>query len=196
MRRLRLLIAIPAVAGLAIIGATGASAAAAPAHHAAHPRATTATSSGADPWYFENENGLYIDGITHNEPIYGNDAGPTDYIEYNESSPAPYWVYSANGLCWDTTGANDARISMESCPADDSDEWFNLTLENGDYGFLQTWSGNGGLCIQGDGNENVLYLAACNINHPRDLWEKVEVSDDPSSGTPAGLAGLVTGRLR
>jgi hypothetical protein len=171
MRRLRFLIAIPAIAGLTIMGAAGASAA--PAHQAAHARVITATSSGADPWVFYNPNGLYICGDTHNGDLKGcTEASGTPYIEYDESSPPGWWVYSANDLCWDSPGASGDHIAMESCPSDDSDEWFYLTKPvNGGYSELKSWSGQ---CVWGAGDGNTIYLHACRPGNHRDDWYKVE----------------------
>lgn len=171
MRRLRFLAAISAIAGLAIMGATGASAD--PAHQAAHTRTMVAPST-ADPWEFNNPNGLYIAGAVHNSALFGDTAGATAYVEYDSSSPPGWWVYSAQGLCWNSAGASGDHITMESCPSDDIDEWFHLTSPvNGPYGLLETWSG---LCVWGAGNGNSLYLHACEPGNHRDDWYKASVS--------------------
>jgi hypothetical protein len=117
MRRLRFLIAIPAIAGLAIMGATGASAA--PAHQAAHARTMTATSSGADP-KIENENGLWIDGSTHNTDLIGttDPHAATSYTITYSGKPGLY-IYSVDGLCWNSLGAAGGQIAPESCPSGD-----------------------------------------------------------------------------
>jgi hypothetical protein len=177
MRRLRFLIAIPAIAGLAIMGATGASAA--PAHQVAHARAMTATSSGADPWTFENANGLYIAGLNHGSDLFGDTSSGTVYEEYPQSEAPGFYAYSpANGLCWNTLGAAGDQIGIDSCPANDYHEWFTgATPIDGKYGYLETATSTGalsGLCIWGAGNGKTLFLKACAIAN-RDLWYKASV---------------------
>ena len=175
MRRLRFLIAIPAIAGLTIIGATGASAA--PVHQAAHARAMTATSSGADPWEFENANNLWIcSGGTHESPLTGCPApGPVDeYTIYPQSGAgAGYYVIKQGGFCWDSPDAAGDSISLESCPANDTDEWWAIPA-SGESGFM--WPYNGAdLCVWGAGDGKTVFLKTCGANN-RDDWESIYVS--------------------
>jgi hypothetical protein len=172
MRSLRFLIAIPAIAGLALMGATGASAA--PVRQAAvHAPTATGTPRTTDPYEFENPNGLWIVGGTHNAGLTGSTSGGSAYVQYD--SPATgYYVYSLNDLCWETSGASGADITMESCPSDDANEWFATPLENGDYGYLESGVGSG-LCIWGAGNGKTVFLKACSPTNDRDIWPKISV---------------------
>jgi hypothetical protein len=176
MRRLRSLIAIPAIAGLAIMGATGASAAAAPVHQAAHARTVTAASSGADPWEFENANNLWIcSGGTHESQLEGCGApGSVDeYTIYPQSGAgAGYYVVKQGGFCWDTPGAAGDEIALESCPANDPNEWFAL-VPSGESGFM--WLYGTDLCVWGAGVGKTVFLKTCGASN-RDTWESIYVS--------------------
>jgi hypothetical protein len=177
MRRLRFLIAIPAIAALAIMGATGASAAAAPAHQAAHARAVTAASSGADPWVWENGNGLFIYGTAHNEPLSGDTSGGTTYtISPQEVINGVHWYtihpLGNTGLCWDSLGFAGDTISPESCPANDAQEWFAIP-SSGTTGFIFAWGGTE--CITGEGNGNALKLEGCATYTNRQYWTTYSV---------------------
>jgi hypothetical protein len=174
MRRLRFLIAIPAIAGLAIMGATGASAA--PVHQAAHARTMTATSGGADPWEFENANNLWIcSGGTHESQLEGCGApGPVDeYTIYPQSGAgAGYYAISQGGFCWDTIAKAGESISLESCPANDTNEWFMIP-PGGEGGFITLYGTD--LCIWGAGVGKTLFLKTCGASN-RDAWASIHVS--------------------
>jgi hypothetical protein len=182
MRRLRFLIAIPAIAALAIMGATGASAAAAPAHQAARARALTAASSGADPWVWENGNGLFIYGTAHNEPLTGDTSGGTTYTISPQVVVNGVHFYSIHplgntGLCWDTLALAGDTISPESCPANDDNEWFSIP-SSGTTGYIQTYltppSGYS-QCVTGEGNGNALKLENCGTYTNRQYWTTYSV---------------------
>jgi hypothetical protein len=166
VRGLRFLVAIPAIAGLAIMGAAGASAA--PAHQAAHARMMTVTPSTADPYTFENANGLWIVGSVHGLNLVGSTVSGTAYVQYPQPDAPGYYAYSINDLCWNTLGGSGDPVGMDSCPSGDSNEWF-LTPPTGGFGYIETWSG---LCIWGAGNGKTLFLKACSGSNNRDLWYK------------------------
>jgi hypothetical protein len=92
----------------------------------------TATSSGADP-KIENENGLWIDGSTHNTDLIGTtDAhGATSYTLYSQSEARGFYTYEVNGLCWNSLGVAGGQIAPESCPANDYHQWFTSPDNNG-----------------------------------------------------------------
>jgi hypothetical protein len=76
----------------------------------------TATSSGADP-KIENENGLWIDGSTHNTDLIGTtDAhGATSYTLYSQSEAPGFCTYEVNGLCWNSLGVAGNTLVLEPC---------------------------------------------------------------------------------
>jgi hypothetical protein len=170
MRRLRFLIAIPAIAGLAIMGASGASAA--PAHQAAHARVMTATSSGADPLVFENENFLYIEGSANGSYLTGTTdaAHATEYHYYPQPDAPGYYAYApANGLCWNTYGDQGDNIQIVGCQANDGLQWFTSSADN--HLMLSPWT-HPDECIWGAGNGKTVYLHTCSSTNPRDLWSQ------------------------
>jgi hypothetical protein len=168
MRRLRFLIAIPAIAGLAIMGATGASAA--PVHQAAHARTMTAASSGADPLEFVNGNGLWIEGGPHGSDLKGT-TDPDDataYHYYPQSAAPGYYAYApTNGLCWNTLAAAGDEIGIDSCPANDTNEWFTSPDDN--YEMIAVYNDPSN-CVWGAGNGKTLVIEPCSSTNERDLW--------------------------
>jgi hypothetical protein len=181
MGRLRFLIAIPAIAALAIMGATGASAA--PVHQAAHARAMTATSSGADPWEWENENGLWITGTEHGEPLVGSTSGGNSYTIYPQILYADVYYYSicagtcSSALCWNTIVTPGEAVGIDSCPAGDENEWFAIPA-SGTTGYIRTFlAGPSGLtlCVTGEGSGNALQLETCTGSN-RQLWTTKNVT--------------------
>jgi hypothetical protein len=173
----RLLLAIPAIAGLAIMGATGASAA--PVHQAAHARALTATSRGADPWEWENGNGLWITGSVHGEPLVGSDSGGYPYMIYPQSTAKGWYAISPGaGLCWNTVPTDNETITIDSCPANDENEFFYIP-SNGqtDWIIYYLLAPNGKeLCVTGEGNGADLRLEYCGAYTNRQDWTTKNVT--------------------
>jgi hypothetical protein len=172
MRRLRFLVAIPAIAVLAIMGATGASAAT--VHQAAHARTVAATSSGADPWEFENLNQLFICSAgTHEALLMGcTGRGSVElYTIYPQSGAgAGYYVIKQGGFCWDSPDQSGDNIALESCPANDPDEWWAIPSSGSTAGILPY--GDDDLCVWGAGAGNTVYLHTCAVSN-RDAWESI-----------------------
>jgi len=172
----RLLLAIPAIAGLAIMGATGASAA--PVHQAAHARSVTATSRGADPWEWENGNGLWIAGTAHGQPLTGDDlsSGAGIYEIYPQvviNGVHWYAISPSAGLCWNTIAESGETITIDSCPANDTNEWFAIP-SSGTSGYIYTYN-NQDLCVTGEGNGNALKLVSCGTYTNRQYWLTINV---------------------
>jgi hypothetical protein len=172
----RLLLAIPAIAGLAIMGATGASAA--PVHQAAHARAMTATSGGADPLEFVNGNGLWITGSAHGQDLKGTtsaaDAQAYHYYPQSGAGVGYDALAPSNGLCWNTIALAGDAIGIDSCPANDTNEWFAIP-PSGTRGYIYTYN-NQDLCVTGEGDGNALKLENCGAYTNRQYWTTVNVS--------------------
>lgn len=94
-----------------------------------------------DP-YFQDNNGLYLWGHTHND-VVETSTSKNDYVGYKQSNG--YYEYSVDDLCLDV-GSNGVNVYPESCVANDQNEEFEET-EAGNVFNAATEK-----CIEGGGN--------------------------------------------
>jgi hypothetical protein len=170
--RLRLLAAAAAVTALPLmLGGVAASASstvpAALARQAAHARTMRAAPRVTEST-FSNGNNLYIVGDSHGEDLLGGGFPGTIYYGYLQVGN--YYTFSANKLCWNTLGGAGDGVGMDSCPNEDTNEWFEPDVIGAGTIYLRAY--NTGLCLWGAGIGKALVLEECSSTNPRDIWSQ------------------------
>jgi hypothetical protein len=99
---------------------------------------TQVTPKPLDPYTFESaDGGGFITGDTHGGDLYLG-AG-TVYTRHPK--PGSYYALSASKYCWNAIPKATTPVGMDSCPSNDTNEWFKFVDYNGFTGIVQKSSG-------------------------------------------------------
>jgi hypothetical protein len=106
--------------------------------------------------------GLYIVGTGHNNPLIGQDGDGYDWghdFTFTNVDSSPWGIIqdvtpgsSTYGECWNTNGT---AIGLDSCPSDDTNEYFEFVLD-GNYWLIQSY--RTGEYIAADSTFGALYF--------------------------------------
>jgi hypothetical protein len=134
--------------------------------------AASTHASKPDPWEWAvQSSGHWVDGCTHAQALTLGTAAQ----EYTISNEGNHWIeIQCGNLCWNVAPVSGSPVTMDSCIANDANEWFNdssfqVDCTNSEYFNIGQKAST--YYVSSDGNGHVILTSAPQgTNGNRSCW--------------------------